>query len=47
VLVRGISPGQANNNFAEIKINAQSAGKTVFADSIFAQVNAYVSGQVK
>jgi len=47
VLVRAIVPPQLSNHFAEIKINAQSMGKTLFRDSIFAQVSAYVAGQVR
>ena len=47
VLVRAIAPAQLTVEFAEIKIHVQSAGKILYEDSIFAQVSAYVSGQVK
>lgn len=47
VLVRAIAPAQLSTNFAEIKIRAESHGQTLFRDSVFVQVSAYVAGQVK
>lgn len=47
VLVRVLAPAQASSNFAEIKLQAQSGGKVLLQESVFAQVNAYVAGQVK
>jgi LmbE family N-acetylglucosaminyl deacetylase len=47
VLVRAIAPAQLSGNFAEIKIRAESQGKILFQDSVFAEVSAYVAGQVK
>ena len=47
VLVRATAPPQVSTNFAEIKIRAVSQGKTLFQDSVFAQVSAFVAGQVK
>lgn len=47
VLVRAIAPAQLSSSFAEIKIRAESRGKIVFQDSVFAQVSALVAGQVK
>lgn len=47
VLVRAIAPAQLSNNFAEIKLKAQAGSRTLFADSVFAEVSAYVAGQLK
>ena len=47
VLVRATAPAQLSTNFAEIKIRAESHGQTLFRDSVFVQVSAYVAGQVK
>lgn len=47
VLLRAIAPPQLSTNFAEIKIRAESQEKILFEDSVFAQVSAYVAGQVK
>lgn len=47
VLVRAIAPAQLSTNFAEIKIRAESQEKILFQDSVFAQVSAFVAGQVK
>ncbi|HET8827273.1 MAG TPA: PIG-L family deacetylase [Terriglobales bacterium] len=47
LMVRAIAPAQLSSSFSEIKIRAESQGKTVFQDSVFVQVSAYVAGQVK
>jgi LmbE family N-acetylglucosaminyl deacetylase len=47
VLVRAIAPAQLSTIFAEIKIRAESQGKILFQDSVFAQISEYVAGQVK
>lgn len=47
VLVRAIAPAQLSGNFAEIKIRAEAQGETLFEDSVFVQVSAFVAGQVK
>jgi len=45
--LHAIAPGQQNDNFAEIRVRAGSAGKTLFEDSIFVKVSPYVAGQLK
>ena len=47
VLVRAIAPAQLSTSFAQIKILAESQGKILFQDSVFAPVSAFVAGQVK
>ena len=47
VFVRAIAPAQLSTTFAEIKVQVQSAGKVLYKGSVFAQVSAYVAGQVK
>ena len=46
-MVRAIAPAQLSSSFAEIKIRAEAQGKILLQDSVFAQVSAFVAGQVK
>jgi LmbE family N-acetylglucosaminyl deacetylase len=45
--LHAIAPAQANDNFAEIRVRALSAGKTLYEGSIFVKVSPYVAGQLK
>jgi LmbE family N-acetylglucosaminyl deacetylase len=45
--LHAIAPAQRNDTFAEIRIHARSAGKTLFEGSIFVKVSPYVAGQLK
>jgi LmbE family N-acetylglucosaminyl deacetylase len=47
VLVKLIAPAQVSDKFAEIRVTAKSGGQMLLQDSVFAEVNAYVAGQVK
>lgn len=47
VLMRVVSPAQLNGNFAEIRVQAQAGPKVLLKESVFAEVSAYVAGQVK
>jgi LmbE family N-acetylglucosaminyl deacetylase len=42
-----VAPAQQNDNFAEIRLRALSAGKVLFEGSVFAKVSPYVAGQLK
>ena len=45
--LHAIAPEQQNDSFAEIRVRAHSAAKTLFESSIFVKVSPYVAGQLK